>query len=35
MNAEKQTPIKDFIADVQVKGGVKSAEDNEDEQHNF
>lgn len=35
MNADRQKPIKDFIADVQIKDEVRSAEDNEDEQSKF
>lgn len=35
MNTDRQTPLKDFIVDVQVKDEVESAEDNKDEQYKF
>lgn len=35
MNTDRQTPIKNFIADVQVKDEVESAEDNKDEEYKF
>lgn len=35
MNTDRQTPFKEFIAEVQVKDEVESAEDNEDEQYKF
>lgn len=35
MNTDRQTPIKDFIENLQVKDEEESAEDNEDEQYKF